>query len=189
MPGLQPTSATHPSPSSFVDASRQWFKPRSVWASARPRARSPSVPKQSSSPSWACLSSRTRQRNARFAANPLVTGEPRIRFYAGAPLETPQCAPARHLVASLISATTRGPDVQQGQTLQALARQVITQLEHRAPWCGLPLSRPGCRSERRFRAIADTMPQIVWSNRPDGFHDYFHRPAGTSSRAQHRKQS
>jgi PAS domain S-box-containing protein len=28
-------------------------------------------------------------------------------------------------------------------------------------------------SERKFRAIADTMPQIVWSARGDGYHDYF----------------
>ena len=30
-------------------------------------------------------------------------------------------------------------------------------------------------SERKFRAIADTMPQIVWSTRADGYHDYFNR--------------
>jgi PAS domain S-box-containing protein len=28
-------------------------------------------------------------------------------------------------------------------------------------------------SERKFRVIADTMPQIVWSARGDGYHDYF----------------
>jgi GAF domain-containing protein len=28
-------------------------------------------------------------------------------------------------------------------------------------------------SERRFRTIADTMPQIVWSTRADGYHDYY----------------
>ena len=30
-------------------------------------------------------------------------------------------------------------------------------------------------SEARFRAITDTMPQIVWSTRPDGHHDYFNQ--------------
>ncbi len=30
-------------------------------------------------------------------------------------------------------------------------------------------------SDARFRAIADTMPQVVWSARPDGYHDYFNR--------------
>jgi PAS domain S-box-containing protein len=28
-------------------------------------------------------------------------------------------------------------------------------------------------SEARFRAITDSMPQMVWSTRPDGHHDYF----------------
>ncbi len=30
-------------------------------------------------------------------------------------------------------------------------------------------------SERRYRALADTMPQIVWAARPDGCLDYFNR--------------
>ncbi len=28
-------------------------------------------------------------------------------------------------------------------------------------------------SEKKFRAIADSMPQMVWSTRPDGSHDYY----------------
>ncbi len=28
-------------------------------------------------------------------------------------------------------------------------------------------------SERRFRTLADTMPQMVWSTLPDGYHDYY----------------
>jgi PAS domain S-box-containing protein len=28
-------------------------------------------------------------------------------------------------------------------------------------------------SEARFRTLSDAMPQMVWSTRPDGFHDYF----------------
>ena len=30
-------------------------------------------------------------------------------------------------------------------------------------------------SEVRLRAITDTMPQIVWSTRPDGYHDYYNQ--------------
>ncbi|ESR26749.1 sensor histidine kinase [Lutibaculum baratangense] len=30
-------------------------------------------------------------------------------------------------------------------------------------------------NEARFRAIADSMPQMLWSTQPDGFHDYFNR--------------
>ncbi|WP_052715632.1 PAS domain-containing protein [Devosia chinhatensis] len=43
-------------------------------------------------------------------------------------------------------------------------------------------------SELRFRTLADAMPQMVWSTRPDGFHDYYNArwydftgvPAGTT---------
>ncbi|MEJ1160307.1 sensor histidine kinase [Prosthecomicrobium sp. N25] len=28
-------------------------------------------------------------------------------------------------------------------------------------------------AERRFRTLADAMPQMVWSTRPDGYHDYY----------------
>ncbi len=30
-------------------------------------------------------------------------------------------------------------------------------------------------SEARFRAIAEASPQMIWSTRPDGFHDYYNR--------------
>jgi PAS domain S-box-containing protein len=30
-------------------------------------------------------------------------------------------------------------------------------------------------SERKFRAITDAMPQMVWSTLPDGFHDYYNQ--------------
>jgi PAS domain S-box-containing protein len=30
-------------------------------------------------------------------------------------------------------------------------------------------------SEAKFRTITDAMPQIVWSTRPDGYHDYFNQ--------------
>lgn len=30
-------------------------------------------------------------------------------------------------------------------------------------------------SELRFRTLADTMPQMVWSTRPDGYHDYYNK--------------
>src|SRR5918993_872718 len=30
-------------------------------------------------------------------------------------------------------------------------------------------------SERRFRVLADAMPQMVWSTRPDGHHDYYNQ--------------
>ena len=65
----------------------------------------------------------------RFAANPLVTGEPHIRFYAGAPLLTPE----GHGLGSLcvIDRQPRQLSLEQASALEAMARLVVTQLELR----------------------------------------------------------
>ncbi|MFU8817363.1 MAG: SpoIIE family protein phosphatase [Pseudomonadales bacterium] len=65
----------------------------------------------------------------RFADDPRVTGDPGIRFYAGAPLVTAD----GHALGSLcvIDRQPRKLDAAQRESLQALARQVVAQLELR----------------------------------------------------------
>lgn len=65
----------------------------------------------------------------RFKNNPLVTDEPNIRFYAGTPLVNPEGMPLGTLC--VIDRTPRELTPQQSETLQALGRQVIAQLELR----------------------------------------------------------
>src|SRR3954471_5669841 len=68
-------------------------------------------------------------RDPRFADNPLVTGEPHLRFYAGALLETAEGLPLGTIC--ILSDQPRGLSQHQGRILSTLARQVMTLLELR----------------------------------------------------------
>jgi len=107
----------------------------------------------------------------RFAANPLVTGEHHARFYAGAPMVT-----AAGSVLGSVCVVDRVPRTDgltpvQRDGLVMLAEVALGRLEGGAG-CGAT-ARALADSEDRFRTLADTMPQMVWSTLPDGYHDYY----------------
>ncbi|MGB7543772.1 MAG: sensor domain-containing diguanylate cyclase [Burkholderiales bacterium] len=81
----------------------------------------------------------------RFARHPLVVDGPRVRFYAGAPLVTPQ----DHALGTLcvIDFVPRKLEPRQAETLRILGRQVMSQLDlnllaMRDPLTGLFNRRP-----------------------------------------------
>jgi anti-anti-sigma regulatory factor len=65
----------------------------------------------------------------RFADNPMVTGDPHVRFYAGAPLTTPDGYTIGMLCVK--DHVPRHLDPEQVEALRALGRQAIAQLELR----------------------------------------------------------
>jgi PAS domain S-box-containing protein len=139
---------------SLVDASRQWFKARIGIAESE-------TPRQISFCTHAIRQRdpfvvHDAQLDPRFADNPLVTGEPHIRFYAGAPLTTPD----GHNLGT-ICVIDRQPRLladPQRHALTALARQVVVQLE--------------LRREIAEKAIAEERLARVVEGSNDGFWDW-----------------
>jgi PAS domain S-box-containing protein len=70
-------------------------------------------------------------KDERFAANPLVLGEPGLRFYAGALLETAEGLPLGTVCVLDTKPRPGGITARQRLTLEVLARQAMTQLELR----------------------------------------------------------
>jgi PAS domain S-box-containing protein len=114
----------------------------------------------------------------RFADNPLVTGAPGIRFYAGAPLQSSEGVPLGALCVIDDRPRPEGLTPTQRRGLVILARAAMGRLDDRRSAREQGVAEAKSRaaledSELRFRTLADTMPQMVWSTLPDGYHDYY----------------
>ena len=112
---------------SLVDKDRQWFKSK-VGLDLDQTSRSVSFCTHALMGSD-MFEVEDATQDSRFANNPLVTGDPGIRFYAGVPLTSPNGANIGTLCA--IDRVPRKLDEGQRHALQILARQVMRQIELR----------------------------------------------------------
>jgi GAF domain-containing protein len=140
----------------FIDRDRQWFKSRvGLDVEQTPRAISFCA--------HAILSSnvmvvRDTLLDERFAHNPLVTGPPHVRFYAGAPLITPEGVAVGTL--AVVSPTPRGLSEEETIVLRHLADLVVTELEHRATG---PVPPPSFCDDVRLSLVLDHIPAVIWT--------------------------
>ena len=92
--------------------------------------------------------------DARFADNPLVTGDPGIRFYAGAPLVTPSGFALGALC--VIDVQPRELGAAQLSALQGLARAVTAQMELRR------VSHDLAQSLEKIKVLEGLLPMCAW---------------------------
>jgi two-component sensor histidine kinase len=142
-------------PISLIDETRQWFK-------SRHGLDAPWIQRELAFCSYTILGTEPMvvpdaAADDRFAANPLVTGDPHIRFYAAAPLVTPE----GHVLGTLC-VIDRSPHAEfsdeQQRLLQDLTGLVMTEIEARSAILALRRKvREHQETEQRLqRSLAET---------------------------------
>lgn len=158
---------------SLVDDHRQWFKANhglpGVWETPRDVAFCAHTVQQGQ---W--LEVRDALTDPRFAANPLVLGDPNIRMYAAAPVRLGNGA-----VIGTICVIDRLPrllDDQQREVLQHLAVVVARALEGRRALMSVRQAAQALmETEAKFRALSERAPIGVFHTDAEGNCTYTNR--------------
>ena len=137
---------------SLVDAERQWFKAR-IGLEAHETSRDHSFCAHAIGHPSEPMVVEDALEDPRFRDNPLVQGEPNIRFYAGVPMVAPDGQPMGSFC--VIDRRPRSLSDAQLQMLRLLAREAMAQLELRRQ--GLELDR----LVRQYKGIMDTLVEGV----------------------------
>jgi PAS domain S-box-containing protein len=155
---------------SLVDAERQWFKANYGLAGATQTPREIAF----------CVQTIARGElfevedaavHPQFSVNPLVIGDPHIRFYAGAPVRLADGAVVGTLC--VIDRKPRRLNPQQREVLQQLAVAAAQALEGRRAVAAIRLSAEALAdSEARFRALSEHAPLGVFHTDAHGLCSY-----------------
>ncbi len=150
---------------SLIDAQRQWFKSK-VGISL------PQTPRSQAFCHYTIQGQQTlevpdAQLDERFLNNPLVTGEPNIRYYCGVPLRTPEGEALGSLC--VIDRTPRQLDAGQQQALQTLAGEVMARLELGRKQQELQEQKGQlARSEEQYRALFEESEGYLFTHTLQG---------------------
>ena len=152
---------------SLVDAERQWFKSK-IGLDVEETSRDVSFCAHALGNPEEMLIVPDAREDERFADNPYVTGPPAIRFYAGAPLVTSNGEVLGTLC--VIDRERRTLSEEQKEALQALARQVMTQLDMRLRVNDLALQIQMRQQVEIALRTAIAEAEDLYNNAPCGYH-------------------
>lgn len=171
---------------SLIGKDRQWFKSK-VGISATETSRDAAFCAHTILHKDEVMEVRDAETDPRFADSPLVTEDPRVRFYAGAPLVTPD----GHSLGAVcvMDRTPRALTPEQMTALRALSRSAVAQLELRRQsrllTNEISLGEKSRRallsvledekrsgqqlreSEEKFRQLTDNILEVFWMSSPN----------------------
>jgi len=149
---------------SLIDADRQWFKANTGLSGTRQTPRDVAFCSHAIDDENDLLEVPDATSDSRFTDNPLVTGTPDIRFYAGAKLTLSDGA-----VVGTLCVIDRKPKVlttTQRKVLRHLAKAAVDLLEARR------VSEELATAESKFRGLCDAAPLGIFSSDDHGACNY-----------------